>query len=207
MNKQLDNGDYERKVALRRGIVRQIAPPLVVCETHGGYGVMAAACYPCGAGVVFDIDRRKAQALATQRPTWRVYRADAGDALAAGVASDVAFSLLDVDAYGDPWPALESFFCRPRGMATTLHVVVTDGMRLKAKRGGLWRVASARAVVRRYGNAPLDNYLASCRERLAALAAEAGMAIAGFGGYYCGHAQQMTHYTAVMQRSAPALGA
>lgn len=196
-----DNGDLVRKVAIRLRVLgwlsrAGVAP--VVLETHGGWGVLWSRCYREACGTVLEQRADKAAVLARQRPTWAVYQADVTRALTAGVAGHQVTTLLDCDPYGDPWPTLEAFFGSARPEASALGVVVTDGMGLKAKRGGLWRVASQRPVVERYGDRPLARRVEIARERLADVAASAGYTLAEFGGWTCGHAGQMAHYAALL---------
>jgi hypothetical protein len=51
-------------------------------------------------------------------------------------------------------------------------------------------------MVARYGNNLNPIYLEVCQILIAEKAAKAGYCLRRFHGYYCGHAQQMTHYLA-----------
>lgn len=180
-------------------------PPLVL-ETHGGAGKLFDACFADVAeGVVFETAPAKAALLALQRPGWRVYEAPSEVAIAAGVADDLPFNLLDCDPYGDPWPVLRAFWEQPRSRGATLAVVVNDGLRQKIKLNGGWDVASIEPVISQFGASGLhDRYLDACRWFLAELAGHAGYAMARWTGYYTGHALQMTHYAAVFTSSGGA---
>lgn len=172
----------------------------MVLETHGGIGKLWSVCYGAVAGgVVFESDPRRADLLAKQRPTWAVYEADCVSALAVGVGKHLAINLLDIDPYGEPWPAIDAFFKSERQRVARLMVVVNDGLRQKL-RIGAWNVWSMQEVVGRRGNKFADVYLDVCRELLESKAAQAGYSMGRFHGYYCGHGQQMTHYIAELIR-------
>jgi hypothetical protein len=80
-------------------------------------------------------------------------------------------------------------------------VVVNDGLRQKLKMNGGWTVKSLRDLVERYGNDALyDNYLEFCQLLLEEITAQRGYRLCRWAGYYTGHAQQMTHYAAVLER-------
>jgi hypothetical protein len=181
---------------------RALSNAPVVLETHGGEGLLYRASYAdCSMGLVFERDNAKVAALAAQRPTWAVYQADCVAAIGAGVGSEVPVTLLDVDPWGDPWPVLKAFFSTPREPVPQLGVVVNDGLRQKLKLHGGWTSRSMERAVLTWGNDALhDNYLEVCREELELLAAAAGYRIDRWTGYYGGHAQQMTHYAAVLTR-------
>lgn len=200
--KQRDNATLPRKVELRRRAMRALtaaAVPTVVLETHGGLGRIGDACYrDVEEGIVFERDPEKAGLLARKRPTWAVYEGDCEAALAAGVGAHLAVTLLDLDPYGDPWPALEAYFGSPRPRAPRLEVVVNDGLRQAVKCGIAWRVESLRAIVQRRGNDLHADYLEVCRELLAESGARAGYRVAAWAGYYCGARQNMTHYWATL---------
>lgn len=175
----------------------------MVLETHGGEGWLYRACYAdCARGVVFETDEKKAAVLAGQRPTWAVYQGDCVRALRNGIGNHLSVDLLDLDPYGEPWPALEAFFAAHRQWPDRMGVVVNDGLRQKLKMNGAWTVESMHRAVAKWGNDAMhDHYLEVCREEVSYLCAPAGYQIARWTGYYCGHAQQMTHYAAVLTRT------
>ena len=199
---QKDNTTLERKTALRLSLRRQLQDPPVVIETHGGLGKVWEANYSdCPRGAVFEVDAAKADVLAWQRPSWSVYESPAETALAAGAASHLTADLVDVDPYGDPWPTLEAFFGSARPFAPVLGVAVNDGLRQGLKMGRGWGIASMREALTHFGNARLYGcYLEVVRWNLARLTARCGYRCTHWTGYYCGHAGQMTHYAAVLER-------
>lgn len=195
-----DNSTFARKVAIRQNLLAEIADP-VVLETHAGAGVLWARCYTHCTGIAFEIDATKARALAIQRPTWAVYQANSAQAIKAGAGSHLIVNFLDCDPYGSPWPTINAFFSSERKLAPVMGVVVNDGLRLRSKRGGLWVVDGMGEAVAKYGNdGCYEHYLEIAREMLVAATAQVGYTLRRWAGYYCGHAGQMTHYAAVLER-------
>lgn len=196
-----NNSTFKEKAALRRVMLRQMSEPPVVLETHGGLGRLWAACYAgLGTGVVFEKDEDKAAYLARQRSTWAVYEADCVAALAGGAGAHLEVNVLDLDPWGEPWPAVTAFFESERPRAGRLWVVVNDGLRKSLMQGGAWRVQSLQEAVQKYGNDLFTCYLDVCRELLTQKAAQAGYSLGRFAGYYCGDSNAVTHYLAQFSR-------
>ena len=196
-----DNSTLSLKVSLRRNLLKEIESPIIM-ETHGGYGHIGAQCYfGAPAGVVFEKDARKADALAKQRPTWAVYECDCIAAIRAGVGAHLLVNFLDLDPYGEPWPVLDAFFCSERRFPRCLAIAVNDGLRLRLKTGTAWATHSLSEAVQQFGNAAIyPCYLDVCRWMLAKKASQRGYSLTRWAGYYCGHAEQMTHFAAVLER-------
>jgi len=200
---QLDNSTFELKRALRRRALTWVPDP-VVMETHGGYGRLYSACYRAvPVGVVFEMDEKKATALAKQRPTWAVYQGDCVKALAEGAGSFLTVNVLDLDPYGEPWPALDAFLISERPRAETLVIVVNDGLRQKIQMGGAWQVESLGEAVQQFGADLFDVYLSVCRWLVEQKAAMTGYAVGRFVGYYCGRQGHMNHYAALLSKAGP----
>ena len=171
-------------------------------ETHGGNGLIFSHCYAhLDTGIVFEKDPTKAAILGKQRPTWAVYEADCIGALASGVGNHLPINFLDLDPYGDPWPVLDAFFEGRRNLSPILAIVVNDGLRQKVKMGGAWNAGSLSEVVSEFGNDLYPIYLEVCQELMIKKAVKAGYHLDRFGGYYCGHLKQMTHYYALLQKN------
>lgn len=197
---QRDNSTYKQKVMLRRKMLEFVSNP-VIMETHGGAGKIFDACYGhVEQGVVFEKDDRKLAILGKQRPTWAVYGADCVGAIAGGVGNHLPVNVLDVDPYGDPWPTITAFFASDRPRPNLLAVVVNDGLRQKVRQGGSWDTATLAPMVRQYGNDLHGIYLEICQELMIEKAGQAGYALARWAAYYCGHAKQMSHYLAILER-------
>ncbi len=196
-----DNSTFDRKAWLRQRALTELEAP-VVLETHGGMGKLFARCYSMiPDGVVFENNPVKAAQLGRQRPTWAVYEADCVRALAAGAGGHLPINFVDLDPYGEPWPALDAFFLGIKPTVPRLVLVVNDGLRQKLKMNGGWAVHSLQSIVDRFGNAVLyDRYLEICKDLVKEKAAKAGYSLRRWAGYYCGHLGQMTHYAAVLER-------
>jgi len=202
-----DHATFKLKLALRQRAV-EIAgewsdgSPFVM-ETHGGVGRLYDALYGARGlrGVVFEKDEEKVSILARQRPTWAVYEANCIDALGAGAASMWEIDVMDLDPYGDPWPAVESFFSSDRPLRDSMVVVANDGLRKNARLGTAWKVGSLQDAVAAMGNRGVyDKYLDVCEHLMRRNAKIAGYTVDKFAGYYCGRGRSMTHYIAVLRR-------
>lgn len=196
-----DNAGFVRKRQLRVNLIRTLKTPIVL-ETHAGAGKLYRHCYlDVPFGVAIDKNSQKVATLAHQRPTWAVYEADSERAIREGLAGNWPINFVDVDPWGDPWPTLAAFFESKRQHPKELVVCVTDGLRTGLTLGISWKVGSLRSAVERHGNAEMyGSYLEICNELLVELASRAGYHLTKWTGYYTGHAQQMTHYGAVLAR-------
>ena len=167
---QKDNSTFDMKVADRLRVIARLGAEPVVCETHGGFGRLFTRCYShVKRGMVFEHDQAKAEKLGRQRPTWRVYEAEAEASLAAGVGKDLAVNLLDLDPYGSPWGFLEAYL-ESRPIERPLWIVVNDGLRQKLRLGGAWHVGCLKEIVAARGNDLHDVYLDVVKDMIAALA-------------------------------------
>ncbi len=198
-----DNSTFKQKAALRKATMKRVENP-VIMETHGGTGRLFKVCYrSVKSGVVFEKHPGRGGLLAYQRPTWAVYEADCVAAIAAGAGAHLEVNLLDLDPWGDPWPAIEAFFNSERPRAEKLWVVVNDGLRQKVRMGGAWSVGTLQPMVAKYGNDLHRRYLEICREMMETQAARAGYTLTAWAGYYCGHIKMMTHYLAELTTPQP----
>jgi hypothetical protein len=196
-----DNSTFLKKRQLRFNLLKELDSLPIILETHGGIGKIFLACYSDFLGIVFEKNPKKVSVLAKQRPNWFVYQADCLTALEAGAGSKLGINFLDIDPYGEPWPIIDTFFSCEKYVTQKLCIAVNDGLRQKLKMNGAWSVKSMAAMVKKYGNADMyKNYLHICKEMMKEKAREAGYTVTRWGGYHCGHAQQMTHYAAVLER-------
>lgn len=200
--KKKDNSTLSLKVSLRRNALREIENPIVL-ETHAGYGSIWSRCYAdVPDGTAIEKDEKKAEFLAKQRPAWAVYEADCVMALQGGAGSHLPINFIDCDPYGDPWLVIDAFLKSDREFPDLLAIVVNDGLRQKVKMNGGWDVHSLQGMVSRYGATSMyAKYLAVCRELLQEKAGQRNYALTRWAGYYCGHADQMTHYAAIFQKA------
>lgn len=197
---QKDNSNLTAKLRQRRVALNLLAVPPVIMECYGGWGTLGQELYMnAAAGIVFEKDPQKTAALAQLRPSWRVYECDTVYAIAQGVGGDMPINFLDVDPYGDPWPAISAFFTSDRQRSDRLVVAVHDGFRTFALRGRAWASESLAPLVERFGNAAIGrDYLAMARILMQEHAAGAGYQLSRFYGFYTGHNQQTTLYTALL---------
>jgi hypothetical protein len=193
-----DNSTLRYKVMVRQELLDR---KHCIMETHGGAGAIYHRCYRhIDNGVVFEKQDNKVNILAKQRPTWRVYQADCISSIRAGISNDMPITLIDIDPYGSCWETIAAFFESKRGFAPTMGIAVNDGLRQKL-RIGAWNVSIMGNMVQKYGNKIHGKYLEICRELLDNYSAIAGYSVDHFAGYYTGHAQQMTHFLAVLKQS------
>jgi hypothetical protein len=202
---QKDNATFILKRKLRLKTLAAIADPIIL-ETHGGLGRLFASCYSTRKrGVVFEKDPRKADALATQRPTWSVYQCDCTPALKAGAGAHLPINFVDCDPYGSCWDVLHAFFGSNRTFPDRIAVVVNDGLRQKVQLGGAWNTGCLRGVVSKVGNAAIyKRYKELCKDLLLERVAPLGFGISHWGAYYTGHANAMTHFAAIIEKKATA---
>lgn len=200
-----DNSTLWDKVKLRRSALEQLSNPIVM-ETHGGEGHLFRACYSeFTHGVVFEKDPRKTAILAQQRPTWAVYEADCEVAIATGAGNHLPVNFLDVDPWGTPWPVIEAFFTSNRRFSETLHVVVNDGTRRvlgqqKSASDQRWKTGALLEAAIEFGEELHSCYLDVCQCLLQSRAEKAGYCLSDWTGYYCGRADSMTHYWAILKQ-------
>ncbi len=199
-----DNSTAQQKIALRRQALRQLDSPPRVLEAYGGLGTLYRHCYQdIRQGVVFEQDRGKARTLAAQRPTWAVYQGDCVAAMRGGAGAHLSVNLLDLDPYGSPWPALDAFLQSARPLPEKLVVVVNDGLRGAHKfMTQAWDIDHVAPLVAHFGNDLYGIYLEAAQWFVQEKAREAGYHLTRWTGYYCGNKQSMTHYLAVLERSA-----
>lgn len=199
---QVDNSTFDQKIMLRQTAVRALnGVTPVVMETHGGIGDVFGTVYrDVVDGVVFEKDSSRTAVLAHQRPSWAVYEADCVPALQLGAGGHLCVNLLDVDPYGDPWPAIQAFMVSRRPFADSMVVVVNDGLRQKVRGGGSWDSGTLAPVVERWGNDLWGRYLEACEWLMGEAAQAAGYRVVFFDGYYTGVEKKMTHYLAVLNR-------
>lgn len=194
-----DNSTLPWKVELRQAMLR-LCPEPIILEAYGGTGEIWSRCYRAvQQGTVIEKDADKASLLAVQRPGWSVYEGEAVQMLSAGAGSHLEANVLDVDPYGDPWPAIAGFLKSDRPRPERMFVVVNDGLRRKLGVGAAGAVATTRGVAGTFGGNLHPVYLQVCRYLMEQFSAEAGYTIRSFHGYYCGAALSMTHYLAILE--------
>lgn len=199
---QLDNSTFPLKRKLRQSLLARIKNPIVM-ETHGGFGKLFASCYSTlTRGIAFELEEDKADFLAQQRPTWSVYRGDVVTCLRGGAGSHLEINFLDLDPWGDPWPAVDAFFGSTRKFPDTMVIVANDGLRQKLHIRDGWRSKSMQDAVGKYGNQRIFKiYKELCRELLTAKILPLGYRIDLWNSYYCGDRENNTHWAGVLKRT------
>ena len=206
--KQKDNSTYREKVALRKRALGELAAlgvnHPVICETHGGEGKLWEACYQFTEhGIAFEKDPARTGRLAMQRQGWAIYEADCVQALKLGVGAHLAVDLLDCDPYGGALDVVSSYFESPRPFAPVMAVVVNDGMRQALSMGAAWSIKALEPFVLKYGNDALyQHYGDICGEFIHEKAAAVSYSVSRFVFYYCGKKNFVTHWYALLTRSA-----
>jgi hypothetical protein len=120
-----DNGSFTPKALLRSELRRELGSPTVL-EGFTGEGRMYRAAWEGLRGATIDKDEAKVRDAARERPTWAVYQGDTERALRAGWMAHHPFEVIDLDAYGSPWPFVRAWFA-PRARAPRTVLVLTDG--------------------------------------------------------------------------------
>ena len=198
---QKDNRTGEAKIRLRRAVLAAAPPGPVVLETHGGFGrIYDRTWFKASTGLVMEKVEEKAEALARQRATWRVYQADSLKLLQAGVARDMRFDIVDLDPYGSPIEYLDALASTDRQWPDRWQLVVNDGLRKRLRLGVAWSHPRTHAYVRRHGNNLYPVYLQVVREIVEEFAASIGFSVVGWHAYAMGGWGDMTHYWAKLAR-------
>lgn len=200
-----DNAGLAEKVRLRLEALKHLDATPYVLECYAGRGEIGARLYG-ERGIAIEKDEVKAALLARRRPSWAVYEGDCVAALRAGLAAEEPVNFVDVDPYGDPWPAVEAFLSR-RESSGPVVVAVNDGLGKTIKMGNSWKIKSLSRAVDHFGSDLWDIYPKVCRWLFGEIATENGYRLEHFAAFRGGASQQMTHYCAVLSgAAAPAKG-
>lgn len=141
---------------------------------------MFAAAWSSFAGACMDEDERKVRDAATARPRWACYRGDTERALLAGWMGHVPFDVVDIDAYGSPWPFAFAWCRSGRLRAPVTHLFLTDGYMDHADIAPRCRALFADDRGKR-GDMPAGYYLEHARGTMRRWAALAGGVVEEFG--------------------------
>lgn len=133
-----DNGSWIAKQALRARVAAVRAGSVLEC--FAGEGRMWRSCWFDRPGLTNDRDRLKALDAARERQGWGVYSGDTERMLRAGWGAETPFGIVDVDAYGEPWPFVRAWYDSRRVRAPITELVLTDGYMAQASLAPLSRV-------------------------------------------------------------------
>jgi hypothetical protein len=196
-----DNAGIQHKARMRELLLREIADP-VIMETHAGSGHLYRLCYSAYTrGVAFEINKKKAALLASQRPSWAVYNNGCEYALMSGVGFHLPLNFFDLDPYGDPWPVLDALLTNHAVLPDRWGLVVNDGLRRFLMLGCGWKSRTVGEYVAKVGNTHAGEiYPELCRVIMEDKLRPHGMAVTRWLVHSSGHGGQMTHYAAVIER-------
>jgi len=128
-----DNGSKIAKTKLRRWVFELVGPAATVLEAFAGEGGMYRALWSeARRGLTMDKDPVKVRDASKERQNWAVYKADSERALWAGIGGDFPYDIVDIDAYGSPWPFVRTWFESERLRANPTWLILTDGYMRRA---------------------------------------------------------------------------
>jgi hypothetical protein len=198
-----DNSTLYFKASLRNKLIKNIKDPLVVIDVFAGAGKIYDLCYKNSlTGVAFERNPEKVEKLVEQREKWLVYECDSILGINAACGSIFKFNFIDVDPYGDPWPALHAIFSQKKyAFCDTIGIAVMDGLRQGAKMQVAWKQKGLKQFSDKYGNAELYKfYKELCKEKIEEIISPLGFRISKWAAYYCGTMDLMTHYGGIFKR-------
>jgi len=169
-----DNGSAAAKAKFRNAVARSLPDEARILEGFAGEGRMYRACWSAFSGATIDKNETKARDAARARPTWAVYSGDTERALWAGWMSRVPFDVVDLDAYGSPWPFVRAWFDSERTRAPTTHLVLTDGYMRQASMAPPCRALFPNRKGQRFDCRP-EMYHSAMVDRLAEWSGDAGL--------------------------------
>lgn len=146
-----DNSAWALKQAIRQRVADGLADGSEVLEAFAGEGKMYRSVWRRFRGACIDLDAKKAEAAACERPDWAVYMGDSIKALRGGWMAHRRFDVVDLDAYGEPWTAFGAWCDSSRARADVTSIVLTDGYFARRGLAGcrvLWGEGKARSCSR-----------------------------------------------------------
>lgn len=176
---QKDNQSSEVKVRMRRRLVQRMRLSSAdrILEGFAGEGEMWRRVWCDFRGATIDRDEDKARLAAERRRGWAVYCGDTIRALRAGWMGHEAFRVVDLDAYGSPWPVLRAWFQGERTRAPETAILLTDGYGIHAAISSPCGVLfPERKQGERRDVSPAE-YLAQVDQRIGTWAGEAGLEV------------------------------
>ena len=192
-----DNSTIRHKILLRQKLLSEFDDPFIL-EAFAGDGRIYENLYKGFGGIAIEKDFDKI--IKVPRPGWILYNADNNVILGSKLLSIYDVDFIDLDAYGDPWLAIQSLMDSEYfKIKKRLGIVVTDGLRQSLKMNIGWKCGTLQNEVAKHGNDRMyKNYIDICHEKLSEFCIKKNAHINKWLAYYCGHAQQMTHFAAVL---------
>lgn len=174
----VDNGSPLLKQRVRHQVVADHGAPSAVLECFIGEGALYQTCWRGAvAGVAMDMVADKVRAAAAERPHWLVACTEVEGAIQNGIGRYTPFDVVDVDAYGEPWPYVRAWMISRRLRARRTVIVCTDGY--MAQRS----IAPASKTlfgVKGRITVTDDDYLETAQARCSGWAAESGLVVESF---------------------------
>lgn len=127
-----DNGSGIAKQRIRLDVAQQLEPDAQILEGFCGEGQMFATCWGMFRGATMDRDEMKIAEATRRRPRWACYIGNTENALRDGWMGHVPFDVVDLDAYGSPWPFVRAWALSTRRRAASTTMILTDGYMRRA---------------------------------------------------------------------------
>lgn len=188
-----DNSATNAKVFARQRVAEGLGADARILECFCGAGLMYEMCWSSfSRGATIDTKDGAVEQAARERPTWAVYQGDAEKCLLGGWMSHVPFDLVDIDAYGSPWPFLLAWASSDRARAPQTRFILTDGYasRAAAPSSGCRALFGGSSP----GNLSHQDYLAEVKARLSSWGESCHLAFEGARTVY-GPSRRMAIHT------------
>lgn len=190
--KQKDNGSYSVKQRQRLAKTSGLTADTRVFEGFCGEGrIYRGAWCRFERGVCLDKVESKVRSAAFERPGWACYQGDTERAIIGGLAADVQFGIVDLDAYGSPWPFLRAWMTSDRDHAPLARVFLMDGYMSQASISRSCRALFPERAGQQ-GDTPPEYYLERVKSRLAEWGRERGLVASELETVK--HARMRLHY-------------
>lgn len=174
-----DNGSPLLKQQVRREVRERFTSPPSVLELFAGEGMLRRSSWDGCPGATMDKDPVKVGRAAADSPTWATYEGDSERALLSGWMGHHPWDVVDIDAYGSPWPFVRAWFLSARERAPVTWLVLTDGRLGKLGIGGMcWSLTLPGEDRKAMGKPAI--YMDRARSMSAEWARTAGVSVASF---------------------------
>jgi hypothetical protein len=173
------NSKVAHKLLVRQRVAGLLGNSAEILETFSGEGLMYDGCWSMFSGACIDSDAAKARDSARSRPRWRTYCGDTGRALSAGWLSSVAFDVVDIDPYGEPWPYVRAFFDTERAMPDQWWLILTDGYWPQMNRSGMSKTLFGDRCGQRISGVSAASYIEMSRDFIGGEAERVGFVVGG----------------------------
>lgn len=173
--KKVDNSIASVKIWVRLQAVKHLPRTARVLEFFTGDGVMHEFCWSHFAGATIDKDSKKSAIAASERPTWAVYEGETEASIGGGWMSHVPWDVIDIDAYGSPWPFLLAWARSDRARARETVIVLTDGIMSRSAIVRCKVLNQSSDGCSHLGSVTREGYMSQVNARLAIWGRECGL--------------------------------